>query len=139
MRNNRQLTRAEIVRQRRNERAAKEMTQIAKQALKPMVKVTSRTPTIPMNVYSPQKKTQKRRFNISLGLPEFYISKPKITLPNFRIHANWRLTSLMLALVLSVSIYLLFTLPYFYVPQATVLGNNRISREEINAVSGVIN
>ncbi|MBL8091953.1 MAG: FtsQ-type POTRA domain-containing protein [Anaerolineales bacterium] len=139
MSNKRELTRAEIVRQRRNERAAKEMTQIAQQATKPMVKVSSRTSTIPMNVYSPTKQKQKRRFNISLGLPDFHIAKPKFTLPNFHINANWRLTSLVIALVLGVAIYLLFTLPYFYVPQATVLGNNRISREEINSVSGVIN
>ncbi|HCK66443.1 MAG TPA: hypothetical protein DHW49_09265 [Anaerolineae bacterium] len=138
MSNKRELTRAEIVRQRRNERAAKEMTQIAQQATKPMVKVTSRTPTIPMNVYSPTKQQQKRRFNLSLGVPDFHFPKPKITLPNFRINANWRITSFVIALLLGIALYFLLTLPYFYVPQATVLGNQRITREEINAVSGVV-
>jgi len=138
MSNKRELTRAEIVRQRRNERAAKEMTQIAQQATKPMVKVTSRTPTIPMNVYSPTKQKQKRRFNLSLGVPDFHFPKPKLTLPNFRINANWRITSFVIALVLGIALYFLLTLPYFYVPQATVLGNQRITREEINAVSGVV-
>lgn len=138
MSNKRELTRAEIVRQRRNERAAKEMTQIAKQATKPMVKVTSRTPTIPMNVYSPTKQKQKRRFNLSLGLPEMHFPKPKFALPNFRINTNWRITSFVIALILGSALYFLLTLPYFYVPQATVLGNQRITREEINAVSGVV-
>lgn len=135
MRNKRELTRAEIVRQRRNERATKEITQTAQQALKPMVKVTSRTPTIPINTYVP-KRIEKRRFNISLGLPEIHLTKPKFSLPRF--HANWRLMSLIITLVLGVVIYLVLTLPYFYVPQATVLGNNRITREEINSVTGVI-
>lgn len=139
MRNKRELTRAEIVRQRRNERAAKEMAHIAQQAAKPMVKVTSRTPTIPINVYSPPRKTQKRRFNVSLGLPEIHLSKPNIALPNFRLNANWRFVSLITALLLGITLYGLFALPYFYVPQATVLGNNRLTREEINAVSGVTN
>jgi cell division septal protein FtsQ len=138
MSNKRELTRAEIVRQRRNERAAKEMTQIAQQATKPMVKVTSRTPTIPMNVYSPTKQKQKRRFNLSLGVPDFHFPKPKIALPNFSINANWRITSFVIALLLGIAIYFLLTLPYFYVPHATVLGNQRITREEINAVSGVV-
>lgn len=138
MKNKRELTRADIVRQRRNERAAKEMAQIAQQAAKPMVKVTSRTPTIPMNVYSPTKPKQKRRFHISLGAPEMRFPKLKMALPPFHAPTNWRAASLAIALLLSLTLYLLFTLPYFYVPQATVLGNNRISREEINAVSGVM-
>jgi cell division septal protein FtsQ len=138
MSNKRELTRAEIVRQRRNERTAKEITQTAHQAVKPMVKVTSRTPTIPMNVYTPTKQKTKRRFNLSLGLPEFHLPKPTFTLPQIRFNPNWRLTSFIIAVVLGVLIYLGLTLPYFYVPQATVLGSNRITREEINAVSGVI-
>ena len=146
MSNKREITRAELVRQRRNERAAQEMTQTAQQSLKPMVKVTSRTPTIPINsaIKKPVQKT--RKFNLSLGLPDFHLKKPnwkinwkpKFSMPSFpRFHANWRLTSIIIAIFLSVAIYLVLTLPYFYVPQATVLGNNRITREEINTVLGV--
>ncbi|MBL8050898.1 MAG: FtsQ-type POTRA domain-containing protein [Anaerolineales bacterium] len=140
MSNKRELTRAEIVRQRRNERAAKEITQTAQQALKPMVKVTSRTPTIPINSVVSKRVQKTRRFNLSLGLPEVHLPKPKFSFPAFprlQFRANWRLTSFIIALVLGVAIYLLLTLPYFYVPQATILGNNRITREEINAVTGV--
>jgi|SRR5688572_21384319 len=137
MTNKSELTRAEIVRRRRNERAAKEITQTAQQALKPMVKVTSRTPTMPINTVMPKRAQKTRRFNLSLGLPEIHFPKPNFTLPRFRFQANWRLTSLIIALVLGVVIYLGLSLPYFYVPQATVLGNTRITREEINAVLGV--
>ena len=136
----RNLTRAEQVRQRRVERAAKELQQAAKQATKPIVKVSSRTPTIPL-MAAPKK--QDRRYNIALGMPEFHLKKPKFTLPRFstprmpRFHANWRLGALILAIVFITALVLAFQLPYFYVPSAYVFGNTRILSEEINGIIGV--
>ena len=136
----RNLTRAEQVRQRRVERAAKELQQAAKQATKPIVKVSSRTPTIPL-IAAPKK--QDRRYNIALGMPEFHLKKPKFTLPRFstprmpRFHANWRLGALILAIVFITALVLAFQLPYFYVPSAYVFGNTRILSEEINGIIGV--
>lgn len=144
MSDNRKPTRAEIVRQRRAERAAKELQQAAKQATKPMVKVSARTPTLPLGA-APQKQ-ERRRFNIALGLPEFHLKKPKFALPKFsmprlpqapRMHANWRIGASILALVFAVALVLAFQLPYFYVPSAYVFGNTRILQEEINSVVGV--
>jgi cell division septal protein FtsQ len=143
MSNKHELTRAEIVRLRRNERAAQEMNQTAQQAIKPMTRVTSRTPTIPMNAPIKNRTQKMRKFNLSFGLPEFHLPKPnwkinwkpKFSMP--RLHTNWRITSSIIALLLAISIYLVLTLPYFYVPQATVLNNNRITREEINSVLNV--
>ncbi|MBE0671677.1 MAG: FtsQ-type POTRA domain-containing protein [Anaerolineales bacterium] len=129
-----ELTRAEIARQRRAQRAAKEMEQTTKRAVKPMVSVTSRTPTIPVSS-KPRFVVKPRRFNIALGLPEFHLHRPKFIMP--RLHANWRLASIIISLLLGVAIYLAFSLPYFFVPSATVLGNLRITREEITAVLGV--
>lgn len=129
----RDLTRAEIVRRRRTERAMKEMTQTRERAVKPPVKVTSRTPTVPI-VIAPRQK-ERRRYNVALGLPEIHLRKPKFSVPRF--HANWRLASFIIALALGAAIYLALTLPYFQVPVATVLGNNRYTREEINSVLGV--
>ncbi len=130
-----ELTRAEIARRRRAQRAAKEMEQTTKRAVKPMVAVTSRTPTVPISS-RPRLVARPRRFNIALGLPEFHLHKPKFAMP--RLRASWRLASIIISLLLGVAIYLAFTLPYFYVPAATVLGNNRISREEITTVLGVV-
>jgi hypothetical protein len=42
--------------------------------------------------------------------------------------ANWRFASSSFSLLLGLAIYLAFTLPYFYVPGATVLGNNHIAK-----------
>ncbi len=141
MSDRRELSRAEIVRRRRAQRTAKELEQTAKRALKPIVPVNSRTPTsssrgtIP-NSSRPKLVAKPRRFNIALGLPEFHLHKLKISMP--RIHANWRLASILLSILLGVAIYLAFTLPYFYVPSATVLGNVRLNRDEITNVLGVV-
>ena len=142
MSDKRPLTRAEQVRMRRAERATKELQQAAKQATKPMVKVSSRTPTIPLMA---APKRQERRFNIALGMPEFHLKKPKLSLPKFsmprmpRFHANWRLGALILVLVFITALVLAFQLPYFYVPSAYVFGNTRILSEEINGIIGVSN
>lgn len=142
MSDRRNLTRAEQVRQRRAERAVKEIQQAAKQATRPIVKVSSRTPTIPIMV-APKK--QERRYNIALGMPEFHLKKPKFSLPKFsmprmpRFHANWRLGALIFSLVFVAALVLAFQLPYFYVPSAYVLGNTRILSEEINGIIGVAN
>ncbi len=136
----RPLTRAEQVRQRRSQRATQEVQRVSKQATKPMVKVTSRTPTVPITSVP---KERERRYNIALGSPDFHLNKPKINLPKFsmprlpRFHANWRLGALILSLVFVTVLVLAFQLPYFYVPSAQVFGNMRIPAEELNGIMGV--
>ena len=134
------LTRAEQVRLRRAQQNEKEVRKVATQATKPMVKVTSRTPTVPLS--SVQNTKNERRYNIALGSPEFHLNKPKINLPKFSMprmphfRANWRMGALILAFVLITALVLAFQLPYFYVPSANVFGNTRISAEEINGIIG---
>jgi hypothetical protein len=135
MSSKRDLTRAELVRRRRAERTVKELEQTKKRALKPIVPVTSRTPTIPLTS-APKRTDKSRRFNIALGLPEIHLHKPNFSIPRFR--GNWRFVSLIVALVFGIAVYLALTLPYFYVPAATVLGNDRLSKEEVNAALGVM-
>lgn len=134
------LTRAEQVRIRRTQRAAQEDQRIAKQATKPMVKVTSRTPTVPL---TSAPKSNERRYNIALGSPDFHLNKPNIHLPKFsmprlpRFNANWRLGALILSLLFITALVLAFQLPYFYVSSAYVFGNGRIPAEELNGIIGV--
>lgn len=128
------LSRAELVRQRRAQRTAKELQQTTQRALKPIAPVTSRT--VPTRaVIKPKRVDAPRRFNIALGLPEIHLHKPNISMP--RLRGNWRVVSFVIAVLLGTAIYFVLTLPYFHVPAATVLGNNRLSREEINSVLGV--
>ena len=135
----RELTRSEQVRQRRAERLVKEREQTAKRAVKPIVPVTSRTPTIPIKSKPKLVAKPRRQFNIALGLPDIHLHKPKISMPRFHFHANWRIVSFILSALFGTMLYLALTHPYFYVPAATVLGNNRLSRDEINTVLGVTN
>lgn len=141
MSDKRNRSRAEEVRHRRNERAAKELQQVAKQATKPMVKVSSRTPTITMPVVT--RKPERRRFNIALGVPEFHLNRPKLAMPKFsmprlpKFHSNWRTGAIIFAVILTTILVLAFKLPYFYIPSASVFGNSRIASEEINGIIGV--
>jgi hypothetical protein len=127
------LTRSEIARQRRAQRAAKELTQTSNRALKPVVPVAR---VIPRDMVSQKSVANKRSFKIALGLPEIHLHKPPIIAQ--RLHASWRLASVFISLLLSTAIYLVLTLPYFHVPSVTVLGNNRLSRDEVEAVLGVL-
>jgi hypothetical protein len=127
-----ELSRSEVARQRRAQRAAKELTQTSKRALKPAVPVSSR-------VASPDMATRRRvasprRFNVALGMPDIHLHRPSAP----RLHASWRLGSVAIVVLIGVALYLLLSLPYFRVPSATVLGNNRLTREEIETVMGVL-
>jgi hypothetical protein len=128
-----EFTRSEIARQRRASRAVKELAQTSKRALKPVAVVSRATPRAVVNR---KRAANQRRFNIALGLPEIHLHKPRITFQRFR--ASWQLASVFIAILFSVAIYLALTLSYFHVPSATVFGNNRLSREEIEAALGVL-
>ena len=132
-----ELSRSEIARQRRAQRARKELEQTSKRASKPVAMVARVVPRDTANRAADHKRFAKqRRFGIALGLPEIYLHKPSIA--NQRLFASWRLASISIAVVLGVVIYLALSLPYFRVPNATVQGNNRITREEIESVTGIV-
>jgi hypothetical protein len=125
-------TRSEVARQRRAQRAAKELTQTTRRAVKPIVPVSSR-------MAKPDMATRKRaasprRFNVALGMPDIHLHRPSAP----RFLTGWRLGSVFIVILIAVAIYLSLSLPYFRVPNATVLGNNRLTREEIETVMGVL-
>lgn len=135
MSDKRELSRAEIVRQRRAQQAAKELQQTTQRASKPIKQVTARAvPTRPM--VKPARVDKPRRFNIALGLPEFHLHRPSASKTN--APSRWRFVSSTIAILLSAAIYFALTLPYFHVSKTTVLGNNRLAREEIESVLGVV-
>lgn len=96
-----------------------------KRALKPMQSVVSRTPQIVVTPKT-QQMISRRRFNIALGVPAIHLQKPQATayahLSMPRIRPSWRLFSFLLALLFGVAIYFALTLPYFHVPNITLLG-----------------
>lgn len=131
----RELSRAEIARQRRAQRTVNELQQTRQRATRSATPVvTSRRTTNPV-VSKPKRTSNRRRFNVAFGLPEIRLHKPGIAMPSLR--GDWRRISALIAIVFCVIIYLALTLPVFHVSSATVLGNVRLSAEEMNAVLGI--
>jgi hypothetical protein len=131
----RELNRSELARQRRAERVTKELDQTSRRAVKPVMPVTSRVTTTYVAPKTRRTAKNSRRFNLAVGVPAAQLNRQRIQMP--RLRASWRLTSSLIAVFISIAIYLVLTLPYFHVPAATVLGNNRLSPDEINAVLDV--
>jgi cell division protein FtsQ len=126
-------TRSDVARQRRAQRVVKELAQTTRRASKPVATVARIAPRAAVNR---KRAASQRRFNIALGLPEIHLHKP--SLASQRLYASWRFASISIAILISVAIYLALSLPFFRVPNATVLGNNHLTREEIESVTGVI-
>lgn len=132
MSSKRELSRAELVRTRLRQEAQK----------RPALSPSSTSRTLPpiisragMTYVVQQKATipsTKRRFQTSISLPGFKMRFPAVSLP--RVAVISRLLTLFLCLLLGTSLYLAFTLPLFQITRAQVLGNQRISADEINSV-----
>jgi cell division protein FtsQ len=114
----------------------KELEQTSRRALRPAAPVVSRAPRKTNVGVNTGRVENLRRFNIALGTPGIQTRRPTFSLPNIR--ADGRLTSLLVVFILGLAIYLVLSLPYFHIPSVTVIGNNRVTREEIGAVAGVI-
>jgi len=128
-----ELTRSEIARQRRAQRAMKELAQTSKRASKPVAPVARVAPRAAVNR---KRFATPRRFNIALGMPEIHLHKSNLAAR--RLFDSWRIASISIAVLVAVALYLALSLPYFRVPNITVLGNSRLTREEIEPVLGVI-
>ncbi len=137
MSDKRELTRAEIARQRRAQRSIHELQQTSQRAVKPIQSAVTRR-ALPVEKPKPTfvEVEKKRRFSIALGLPDLHLKKPTTSAPNPR--GEWRRTSLGIVILTAVAIYSAMALPYFNIPSVTVLGNNRVTREEISAALGVL-
>ncbi len=127
-----QLSRAENARQRRAQRAERGLLETKQRATRSVV--TSRISAMPV-MAQPKRGSKKRRFDSAFLLPDTGLQKPFTVASLF--YWDWRRTSALIAVLFCVSIYLALTLPYFHVSNADVLGNIRVSAEEINAALGV--
>ncbi len=85
-----------------------------------------------------RKKTGKRRFNAVFSLPRMRgLPRPTaraLSLPRVKIRVGWRLLSFFLVLLFGTGLYLFWTMPQFRVSTAQIIGNQRISVDEINSV-----
>jgi hypothetical protein len=129
------LSRAENARQRRAQRTVRGLQETKKRVMRSSTPlVTSRISTKPV-VVVPKHGKNRRSFNSAFGLAEVRLHKPGFSLLSVR--GGWRQTSAVIAILIGFIIYFALTLPYFHVSSATVVGNIRLSSEEINAVLAV--
>lgn len=129
----REQSRAEVVRKRLVKENAKRVEQATQRAYKAVQTVPVRSKGFVAK--KPRRGSNSRRFNAAVGTPGLDLQRPTIVLPFLRTGS--RLASFSLALILSVAIFLAWTIPYFHATWATVVGNNRLSVEEINAALGI--
>ncbi len=147
MREKRELSRSEAVRQRRSRMNVKRLNQASHQAYKPIPPVTTRG--IAYGIPKQKKKTT-RHFNLSLLLPGVQPNSTRgfpgllnpvrpgsslVRVP--RQELAWKLFSLTLSIGLSAMLYFAWSSPAFHANQALVTGNVRLSAEEVNSVLGI--
>ncbi|MEW5827631.1 MAG: FtsQ-type POTRA domain-containing protein [Chloroflexota bacterium] len=73
-------------------------------------------------------KPRKRQYQVALGAKGSRLSIPALPI----VEMGWRWTSLALTAAMAFVLYMMWNSNNFYIPQADVLGNQRISAEEIN-------
>lgn len=132
MSSSRNQSRADLVRTRRRQQAQKRPKQITTIATRSLPPVVSRTDmTIPVQERTTTPNT-KRRFQAAFSMAGFELRMPAISLPSVEVKS--RLLSMFLCILLGAGLYLIMTLPEFRVSQAQIIGNQRLSTDEINAV-----
>lgn len=125
----RDLTRADLVRQRREQENAKRMERAKKEATRPVSQAT-----VARAKQQTVKKAEpaKRRFNIAIALPRPNLNLREVHIP--RPQLDWRAFSFILAVLLGTALYLGFTRPEFRAAPAQVTGNQMLTPDEVNAV-----
>ncbi|HKY52845.1 MAG TPA: hypothetical protein VJM08_01010, partial [Anaerolineales bacterium] len=131
----RELTRADLVRIRRERENAQEMKRAALEAARPLPQAT---PRADIEMTRPRRRAAKpgrgrRRFQIALPLPDAEVRT--FTMPRLRF--GWRSFSLTFATALGLLIYLAFQRPELRVVQAEITGNRLLAPSELNSVLNV--
>jgi cell division septal protein FtsQ len=135
-----ELSRADLVRLRRERETSQRRERAKKDATRP---APMATPRAKKAVVQPKVKStrtnaarnSRRRFQVALMPVAPGTSLRRVTVP--RLHTGPRLVSLILVTLLGIVLYLGFNLPYFHVIQAQVTGNQILSAAEINSALNV--
>jgi cell division protein FtsQ len=134
MRERRERTRAEAVRSRRREQSQKRVTRSSVMASRPLPPITSRGGM----TYAGEPRTMplstRRKYQASLSMPGIEVRMPAIQITGEGVRS--RLFALFLSLLLGTALYMAATRPEFHAAPAQVIGNERISADEINTALG---
>ncbi len=132
------LSRAAIVRQRRAERKAQEAKEaLEKSVLKPVMPIRPSEKTNFIGAKKRKAKIQRYESNAFTHASDALRPVAPISIPAIRF--EWRAASAMLAIALSVGLYLLFTSPNFMITTPQISGNQYLTSEtlaETLALSG---
>jgi hypothetical protein len=132
MSENKDLSRSEQVRLRRESNTTKRVQRARKDATRPAPPVSSRTRQAGA---APRKKpVQNARRRYQVALTAASDARP-ISIPRPRL--GIRLLSFLVVLFIGAAIYFVYTLPAFRVTQAKVTGNQLISAEELSAAMSI--
>ena len=132
MNEKKELSRSDLVRQRREEDHVKRMQRAVKEATRPMP-VTTRTRSESAKPKRKPAQNARRRFQIALPVARGGVRPLNIPRPRL----GWRLLSFFLVALFGSALYLAFNLPQLRVGEAQLSGNQMISPAEVNAVLGV--
>lgn len=135
MSDNKEPTRAELVRMRRKQEHTLQLQRASKVTARPAHVVTTRArQDMPRLVRKTARKNTRRRFQIAV--PHFPRTEARsISLPRPRF--GWRLLSFVLVALFGTALYLAFTRPELRVTEAQLTGNQVMTQAEINAVLNI--
>lgn len=124
------LSRAELVRLRREQEHAQQMQRAVKEVTRP-VPVTTRAKSA-KPTRKPAQNT-RRRFQIALHMPRNDMRSFSIPRPRF----GWRFVSFILVVLIGTAIYYAFNLPQLRVTEAQVTGNQILTPADVNSVLNI--
>jgi hypothetical protein len=135
-----ELSRAELVRLRREQEHANRMNRIAREATQLVPPVTVRAKkvaTTPRAKVVKPKQNTRRRFQIALpALPSTPRANVRpVSIPRPRL--GWRLFSFILSAILGAALYYAFNLPQLRVTEAQVTGNQIVTPADVNSVLNI--
>src|SRR4030095_11980322 len=132
-----EISRAEMVRLRRESEQSKRMNRIVKEATRPVPPITTRSrPNTPKTKKARPKQNARRRFQVALpSVSNARKGFRSISLP--RPQFGWRSVSFILIAVLGTMMYLVFRLPQLRVTEAQVTGNQILTPADVNSVMNI--
>jgi cell division protein FtsQ len=131
-RKNSELTRAELIRQRRSQQSNNRQKSSAMREAWTIPPVTTRSKSTYVAPARNKKsrKSSTRQYAVAVNLPGAQVRMP--ALPSIQL--SWRWASMVLTALLVAALYWLWTSPQFAVSNAEVTGNVRLSTGDINSV-----
>lgn len=133
-----ELSRAELVRLRREQEHAQHMNRIVKEAtrLVPTTVRAKKATTASKARTSKPKQNARRSFQIAIpAAPRVNMNVRSFRIPRPRL--GWRFFSFILSTILGITIYLAFNLPQLRVTAAQVTGNQIITPADVNSVMNI--